>query len=307
MIIMQTGPSDTFVAHKAISLAEDLTGTEKRVAATIIDYFNRKTGRCDPALGSIARLLGLSRRTIIRAVGSLVLKGYIRKTRHGGYFHRNSYQPIWSRFRTNAAKWTEQRAANQRSRMTDASPLGRQAWHLGGDTDVTQTCTNNSLKRTSAVASSGTQTRRSSKPATSEGLTNEVNRTPAYPIVHQRFHVKSSRSVVAARDAAERRWNEALTKQFAAAPDVFFGLIDAIDSELQSAATDAELQKPGSGVAFLLIELDRRVPLAVDARNSPSDESTVPSGDVALAGNSDREGSAVSPDFPSLNITKHQA
>src|SRR5216684_2277831 len=69
MITMQTGPSDTFVAHKAISLAEDLTGTEKRVAATIIDHFNRKTGRCDPALGSIARLLGLGRRTIIRAVG----------------------------------------------------------------------------------------------------------------------------------------------------------------------------------------------------------------------------------------------
>jgi DNA-binding MurR/RpiR family transcriptional regulator len=65
---MQTGPSDTFVAHKAISLAEDLTGTEKRVAATIIDHFNRKTGRCDPALGSIARLLGVSRRTVIRAV-----------------------------------------------------------------------------------------------------------------------------------------------------------------------------------------------------------------------------------------------
>jgi len=28
------------------------------VAATIIDHFNRKTGRCDPALGSIARCSG---------------------------------------------------------------------------------------------------------------------------------------------------------------------------------------------------------------------------------------------------------
>jgi hypothetical protein len=307
MNIMQIGPLDTFVAHKAISLAEDLTGSEKRVAATIIDHFNRKTGRCDPALGSIARLLGLSRRTIIRAVGSLVLKGYIRKTKHGGYFHRNSYQPIWSRFRTNAAKWTEQRTANQKSRMTDTSLLGRQAWHLGGDTDGTQTCTNNSLKKTLAVEGSRTQTRISSKPAASEGLTNEVNRASTYPIVQQRLHVKSSRSAVAARDTAERRWNEALTKQFAAAPDVFFGLIDAIDSGLQSAATDAELRKPGSGVTFLLMELDRRVPPGGDARNSPSDKSTVPSGDVDASGNSDREGAAVSVDFQSLNITKHQA
>ena len=304
---MQTGPSDTFVAHKAISLAEDLTGTEKRVAATIIDHFNRKTGRCDPALGSIARLLGLSRRTIIRAVGSLVLKGYIRKTRHGGYFHRNSYEPIWSRFRTNAAKWTEQRAASQRSRMTDTSPLGRQAWHLGGDTDVTQTCTNNSLKKTLAVEGPKTQTRTSSKPAASEGLTNEVRRARAYPIAEQRFHVKSTCSRDAARDAAERRWNELFTKEFVASPLVFGRLVDAIDTDLHNATTDAELRKPGSGISFLLMELDRRVPLAINNRNSPSNESTVPSGDVARAGNSDRGGSAVSSDFESLKSTKDQA
>ena len=78
--------------------------------------------------------------------------------------------------------------------MTGTSPLGRQAWHLGGDTDVTQTCTSNSLKKTLAVEGSRTQTRISSKPAASEGLTNEVNRTRAYPIAQQRFHVKSTRS-----------------------------------------------------------------------------------------------------------------
>ena len=68
------------------------------------------------------------------------------------------------------------------------------------------------------------------------------------------------------------------------------GLIDAIDLDLASRTTDAELRKPGSGVTFLLMELDRRVPLAVAARNGPSYKSTVPSGDVARAGNSDREG-----------------
>src|SRR3954468_11000370 len=146
---MQRGPSDTFIAHKAVSLSDDLTGTEKRVAATIIDHFNRGTGRCDPALGSIARLLGVSRRTVIRAVGSLVLKGYIRKTRHGGYYHRNSYEPIWSRFRTIAAKWTERRAvAGRRSLTTDVSPLEGQACHLDSGVDVTQTCFTNSSKET---------------------------------------------------------------------------------------------------------------------------------------------------------------
>jgi len=304
---MQTGPSDTFVAHKAISLAEDLTGTEKRVAATIIDHFNRKTGRCDPALGSIARLLGLSRRTIIRAVGSLVHKGYIRKTRHGGYFHRNSYEPIWSRFRTNAAKWTEQRATNQRLRMTDESPLGRQSWHLGGDTDVTQTYPNNSTNKTLAVEGPRTQTRASSKPEASKGLSNEVRKTPAYPIAQPRFQVKSMCSRDAARDAAERRWNELFTREFVAEPHAFGLMVDAIDVDLRNATTDAELRRPGSGINFLLMELDRRVPLALNARSGLSHESTVPSGDVARAGNSDREGSAVSSDFQSLNSTKDQA
>jgi len=125
--------------------------------------------------------------------------------------------------------------------------------------------------------------------------------------VRARFHVKSASSHVAARDAAERRWNELLTKQFAAAPDIFVSLIDTIDPELQSATTDAELGKPGSGIGFLLRELDRRSPLAPNVRNVSLDKSTVPSGDVARAGNSDREGSAVSADFQSLNMTKDQA
>ncbi len=174
-------------------------------------------------------------------------------------------------------------------------------------TDVTQTCTNNSLKKTLAVEVSSTQTRTSSKPAASEGLTNEVKRERAYPIAQQRFHVKSTRSEVAARDAAERRWNEQFTKEFVAAPHVFGLLVDAIDVDLHNATTDAELRKSGSGISFLLMELDRRVPLTVDPRNSPSDESMVPSGDVVHAGNSDREGSAVSSDFQGLNTSKDQA
>jgi hypothetical protein len=119
--------------------------------------------------------------------------------------------------------------------------------------------------------------------------------------------VKSTSSHVAARDAAERRWNELLTKQFAAAPDIFVSLIDTIDAELQSATTDAELGKPGSGIGFLLRELDRRSPLGFDARGASPDKSTVPSGHLEASGNSDREGSAVSAGFQSLNMTKDQA
>ena len=50
---------DTTLAHKAISLCAELSGTEKRVAAAIIDSFNRKTGQCDPGYGRIAHLLAI--------------------------------------------------------------------------------------------------------------------------------------------------------------------------------------------------------------------------------------------------------
>lgn len=305
---MPSGPSDTLIAHKAISLSDDLTGTEKRVAATIIDHFNRKSGRCDPALGSIARLLGVNRRTVIRAVGSLVLKGYIRKTRHGGHYHRNSYEPIWSRFRGNAARWTERRmVASRRVVTTDVSPSERLACHLDGDADVTQTCSSNSYNKTLVATEPATQTRTSNRVATSEGLSKEGNRKAAYSVVEPRFHVKSTSSQVAARDAAERRWNELLTKKFVIAPDVFASLVDAIDMDLRVATTDAELRKPGSGIGFLLKELDRRSPLALDAQTASFNKSTVPSGDVGASSNSDRDGSPVSATFQSLNITKHQA
>jgi hypothetical protein len=52
------------IAHKVLSLDAELSGTEKRVAAVLIDSFNRKTGQCDPGLNRIASLLSLDRRTV---------------------------------------------------------------------------------------------------------------------------------------------------------------------------------------------------------------------------------------------------
>ena len=95
-------------------------------------------------------------------------------------------------------------------------------------------------------------------------------------------------------------------KQLKAAPDIFAGVIDAIDQELHHATTALELRKPGSGLPFLLSELDRRVPLGRLAKAPASNKIVVPSGDLASTGNSNREGPAVSTSFESLNSTKQQ-
>ena len=304
---MPNDPSNTFIAHKAISLCEDLSGSEKRVAAAIIDHFNRKTGQCDPGLEKIAVLVCVSRRTVIRAVGSLVEKGYLCRLRHGGKFHRNQYEPDWDRFRAIEAQWNARRSKKvNKSEAPELSPSERQSCHVGGDIDVTQTLPRNSSKETLVVQQPARESCTAASVVTSVGLSKEVSRKESYVTANARFHVKSANSSDAAYDAAERRWNELLMTQVKAAPDIFANLIVAIDADLQHATTERELRKRGSGLPFLLNELDRRLPLGGAARAIAPARSTVPSGQRGASSNSDREGSPASSDFQSLKSLKSE-
>jgi hypothetical protein len=251
------GPSETFIAHKSINLADDLPGTEKRVAAAIIDHYNRKTGQCDPSLDTIAKLLGVSRRTVIRAISALVQKGYFHKTRHGGKYHRNSYLPIWSRFRAKETDWNERRTAASRAKL---SPLQGQTCQLAGDSGVTQTCQNNHLKKTSLASRPGNGTQGPNKTIVPKELSREGSREISYPVAKERFHVKTTSSRIAAVDAAERRWATALTTLYRNTPAVYAALIDQIDQDLRNAATAIEMQKPGSGLHYVLEALRDHLP-----------------------------------------------
>ena len=297
--------SDPLMALKMLLLCEDLTLAERRVGAALIDHRNHRTGRCDPGLETLSRELRIGRRTVIRANAGLEKRGLIRKRRHGGFFHRNGYEFNWERFRDLHAAWERHRESVRRKHSREnLSPCGGQSHHLGGDSETTQTCLNNQSKETYVAAHRQQHTRHDhiSEPSKRTG---EVTRSSyANSVVDRWFHVKTANSRDAARDSAERRWNEALMKQFLAAPDVFGGLMEEIDSELSRTTTDAELQERGSGIHFLLHELDRRARLK-DGR-ATVDKSTVPSGEVSDAGNSDRGGSPASPDFRSLKSLKSE-
>jgi hypothetical protein len=275
---MRTGPSDTFIAHKAISLSEELSGTEKRVAATIIDHFNRKTGQCDPALDSIARLLGVNRRTIIRAISALVRKGYLHKTRHGGKFHRNSYIPGWSHFHAKEKTWNERRTtASRKFERTNVSPLQGQNCPPSGDANVTQTCLINPFNETSLVTRSDLETHTPNELIVRKRLSKECSREVSHTVANERFHMKSTSSRVAAFDAAERRWTTELTTLYSQTPEVFGTLIDEIDEALRNAATVLEMRKHGSGLQFILDALRAHLPpppLTTDAVATSRERST---------------------------------
>jgi len=158
------GPSPSLIAFKALSLCDDLIATQRRVLAALIEHFNRKNGRCDPSIDRLVVLLGINRRTVFRALNSLVTKGYVVRFRHGGLNHRNRYVPNWPFYAAILKKWDEQfTAASSARRATEMSPSQGRRCHLADGPSVTQTSLN-----TPSCASSSSSSSCSEKP-TGEG------------------------------------------------------------------------------------------------------------------------------------------
>jgi hypothetical protein len=245
------------------NLMPELTGTDKRVAAAIIEHFNRKTGQCDPGLNRIAWLVGVSRRTAIRSVSDIVRAGIFRVVRHGGYSQRNSYEPVWLRFRELDALWKARfRGESTGADGSKTSPDNGQTCHVRRDEPGTQTFLINQSEETSSVA-----------PASAKDPRSERTDRKGQPIKEKHSHkprpepsrrTNGSQPSVAAHAAAERRWNAELLRRYCATPTIYAAIIDAITPELQRAATEAEMRRRGSGLAIILEQLQIREPSAVN-------------------------------------------
>lgn len=255
MSVQRVQVLDTLLALKAIALSEQLTGNQKRVATALIDHFNRKTGQCDPSLDTLAALLGISRRTVIRTMLRLERVGFFRKVRHGGHFHRNQYEPIWSRFRTIEAEWKRRRKEHSaRFRSSEVAPLQGHPSHSGDDNDGTQTYPINQTLETSVSAISGDNLAQRNSADEKKRLCKTGIVEPIKSL-RQTFHVKQTSSRDAAKDAAERRWCNALSARYDKHPVEHARALEAIDAVLHAAATAAELAKPGTGLFVILARL----------------------------------------------------
>lgn len=252
---MANGPSDSLIAFKIICLSDDLSPTSRRVAAALIEHFNRRTGRCDPSLTRLAAVLGVDRRTVIRAVRELTKKGYVVRTRHGGYNHRNSYAPCWAFFRKRQDLWSSHWGIVGLLRNAQfMSPLRRQSCHVGEDKPVDQTSSINITEKTYLRTSSHSD----DTSATSRPRSGNSNQKAQFdlPPTFKMPRVTTPSSALAAVDSAERRWTAELTKMLASNPRLFGEVLDAITDQLKSDATAAELHKPGSGLRLILQHLD---------------------------------------------------
>ncbi|MDB5550204.1 MAG: helix-turn-helix protein [Rhizobium sp.] len=253
---MQIMPLDILIAHKAINLSTALSNSDKRVAGVLLDHFNRKTGQCDPGQNAIADLIGMSRRTVIRSVDRLVRLDLFRKVRHGGKYHRNRYEPVWPSFREVDAAWCLRRKNRKQGHLVpNMSPSERQPSHVDGDSDVNQTYLSNQIYRTSARVDVSF-TAPPADPKLKGSPRNAKHPNPVY--AQSPLRALAPRSAVAARDSAERRWNVDLLDRWRDEPMMYGSIVEAIDNTLISTTTDIELQRPGSGLAFLMAELAAR-------------------------------------------------
>jgi Helix-turn-helix domain len=247
---------DILIAFKSISLAPGLSVTERRVASALVDHFNRQTTQCDPSLDTLAILLGIHRRTVIRAVNRLVRLKYFRRTRHGGKFHRNFYEPLWLRFREVEAEWHSRRLKHsQRFREGKLSLWKGQPAHPVGGKDGTQTSPTNISNEILLGGSVRDDSQGQNASNDPQGLTRKEQCSSIPHPNRPMFHVNETRSLDAAIAAAERRWNTALQNRFVATPTVYGEIIGAINPTMQRSATEAEIKRHGAGLAYILDQL----------------------------------------------------
>jgi hypothetical protein len=248
---------DVLLAYKAICLSESLSASEKRIAGAIVSSFNQATTQCDPSLGRIAKLLGVDRRTVIRAWPRLEASRMFRKVRHGGKSHRNSYEPIWPRFHELENQWRARFSADKLARDTNVSPLARPTCHVAGDKSATQTHLRNQSEETKAEAAFSEVPQARNEREVRKRPSRE-GRGVAPRFDFGRGSSISASSFEAARAAAERRWTLALHNHLAGSEKAYGEAIEMIDEALRASATDAEMRRDSSGLAHVLLELSKR-------------------------------------------------
>lgn len=250
---MGVKPLDILLAFKAFGLARDLKDSDRRVGCALLDHYNQKTTQCDPSLDTLAALTGMSRRSVIRSVNRLSRQGFFRRARHGGKYHRNSYEPAWDRLRGVETWWRNLRRMNSRRFGTqELASCGCQPEHLAGDAAVTQTNTINSSKETYSTITANNGHNSTAVSDAKEAA--EIRKKPPYPqSLRNRSHTVTPPSAIAALDAAERRWTRALQAKFLKTPDLHARVLNAIDRQIQNEITLVERDKPGRGI-FVLLE-----------------------------------------------------
>ena len=235
-----------------------VTEATKRVAGAIIDHFNKRTGQCDPSIERLATLLGIDRATVMRATDKLHELGLIEKASHGGKAHRARYLPNWDRFRTIVEDWDTRMKTGDAPAKTEAPNVASvrrtrsQGCDVKGRSAATQTLRSNPSNK--PVEGEGVENSRKAQPIQSERKGQQGLWRGSKPVGQRSFLMpitggKNASHAEAAHASAERRWTEAAA---ALGQPAYAEVIDWMTWDRQEAATQAEMQRKGGGLAFIV-------------------------------------------------------
>jgi hypothetical protein len=246
---------DIMFAMKAIGLSEQLSGSDKQVAFAILDHYNKGTGRCDPSRETLSKLLNISPRTVSRSICKLTETRLFKVDRHGGHYNCNSYQPNWRVYRELESVWKKRRVAcSRRYDGQEVAPKPSQDCPLPADEPVYQTTSSNYILTTSAEDHQTSE--QADKP---EGHRNGARIHSVVRALQPQWPHSTS-STEAAKAAAEKRWNAALIDRYSQDVMIYGKIIEAMTPQLQEGATQAEMQRRGSGLFYLIKELSSLIP-----------------------------------------------
>jgi DNA-binding transcriptional MocR family regulator len=82
---------------QAILRDRDLSPAAKAVAASLLDRYNTKSGRCNPSYQTLADDTGYDRRQIMRAAADLRRQGWITTSRGASRLPSNEFEFAWLR------------------------------------------------------------------------------------------------------------------------------------------------------------------------------------------------------------------
>ncbi len=233
-------------ARKALGLLPGLGNAAKLVGAALLEHVNRKTGRCDPSIGTLMRVSGLSERSVYRAIEQLDRLGLILRHSHASFGHRNAYAPQWRRLEGIAggldrAVTGERTPAKMNEPAKSAAP--RQNWQV-------------------EPARFGTQTLQVN-PVQSESVVSQRPKPPPDPRQPQmllpidgRKGVAFASHALAADSGADRRLWRAINGKHKGRDNPFLDALQANPDAL-ARAVERERLKPGTGLLFLELQLSQ--------------------------------------------------
>ena len=251
--------NDILFACKALNIMPGLSANTRRVAGALIDHFNRKTGQCDPSIGRLARMLDIDPATVKRATAELCSaeRGLFEKVSHGGLSHRASYLPNWARFREFVTNWEARMKTGEGPAKGAKLRCSRaQNCDVKGRKTAPQTNLINQSNKPICTLSTESQYAkpRVLNPAEPMNGLLKGNKPPGAPTLL--LPINGGKSVSkgnAAWCSAERRLDRDI-RAFGQAK--YADCIERMTPELMNAATQAEMERRGSGAGFVREALD---------------------------------------------------